>query len=116
MTRAKQPRQIRQMTVAQFEAMFPDEDACKAYLAARRWPDGVHCPRCGNPMAPGYAAWQGLMNWQVQPVKIIGIHKTGGALGESIVPMTWAVTSFLAGFRCPVCRILLLEYPTPPSK
>jgi hypothetical protein len=49
MARAKQPPQIVQLTVPQFEAMFPDEDACKAYLHARRWPDGVHCPRCGNP-------------------------------------------------------------------
>jgi hypothetical protein len=31
------------------EAMFPEEDACKGYLKDRRWPDGVHCPRCGNP-------------------------------------------------------------------
>jgi transposase-like protein len=36
------------MTVAQFEAAFPDEHACKVYLVARRWPKGVHCPRCGN--------------------------------------------------------------------
>jgi transposase-like protein len=36
------------MTVPQFEAMFPDEEACKAYLVARRWPNGVNCPRCGN--------------------------------------------------------------------
>jgi transposase-like protein len=36
------------MTVAQFEATFPDEEACKGYLVARRWPDGVHCPRCGS--------------------------------------------------------------------
>ena len=49
MARAKQPKQIIQLTAAQFEAMFPDEDACRAYLVARRWPDGVHCPRCGNP-------------------------------------------------------------------
>ena len=49
MARAKQPPQIVQLTVPQFEAMFPDEDACKSYLHARRWPDGVHCPRCGNP-------------------------------------------------------------------
>jgi transposase-like protein len=27
---------------------FPDEEACKGYLAARRWPEGVCCPRCGN--------------------------------------------------------------------
>jgi transposase-like protein len=46
---AKRPKPVHQMTVAQFEAMFPDEDACKAYLVARRWPNGVVCPRCGNP-------------------------------------------------------------------
>jgi IS1 family transposase len=49
MARAKQPKQIHQLTVPQFEDMFPDEDACKAYLKARRWPEGVCCPRCGNP-------------------------------------------------------------------
>ena len=37
----KQPKQIPQMTVAQFEAAFPNEDACDAYLVARRWPNGV---------------------------------------------------------------------------
>lgn len=46
MARAKQPKQIIQLTVAQFEKMFPDEDACCAYLVARRWPDGIRCPRC----------------------------------------------------------------------
>jgi transposase-like protein len=44
----KQPKQIPQMTVSQFEAAFPDEDACDAYLVARRWPNGVRCPRCGS--------------------------------------------------------------------
>jgi transposase-like protein len=48
MARAKQPRQIHQMTVSQWEAAFPDEDACDTYLVAHRWPDGVHCPRCGG--------------------------------------------------------------------
>ena len=43
----KQPR-IHQLTIAQFEAMFPHEDACCAYLAGNRWPDGVKCPRCGH--------------------------------------------------------------------
>lgn len=48
---AKRPKPVHQMTEAQFEDRFPqgDEDACKAYLVARRWPEGVHCPRCGNP-------------------------------------------------------------------
>src|SRR5665213_203574 len=39
---------INQMTTPQFERMFPNEDACAAYLVAHRWPDGVHCPRCGS--------------------------------------------------------------------
>ena len=39
---------VHQMTIGQFEAQFPDEDACRIYLAANRWPDGVTCPRCGN--------------------------------------------------------------------
>jgi transposase-like protein len=38
----------RQMTVDQFEALFPDDDACKTYLRDRRWPETVRCPRCGN--------------------------------------------------------------------
>ena len=36
------------MTAAEFEATFPDEGACRTYLRARRWPNGVRCPRCGN--------------------------------------------------------------------
>ncbi len=45
----RRPKPVHQMTEAQFEAMFPagDEDACKRYLVARRWPNGVICPRCG---------------------------------------------------------------------
>ncbi len=45
----RRPKPVHQMTVAQFEAMFPTEEACAAYLVARRWPNGVICPRCGNP-------------------------------------------------------------------
>jgi hypothetical protein len=49
MTRRKQPKPVHQLTASEFEATFPNEDACKAYLQARRWPQGVCCPRCGNP-------------------------------------------------------------------
>lgn len=51
MAKAKAPKtahyRIHQMSVAQFEKQFPHEDACKSYLMANRWPDGiVRCPRC----------------------------------------------------------------------
>jgi hypothetical protein len=45
----RRPKPVHQLTAAQFEDMFPNEEACKAYLQARRWPDGPRCPRCGNP-------------------------------------------------------------------
>lgn len=64
MARAKQPKQIHQMTIAQFEALFPDEDACCAYLVGNRWPDGVYCPRCGNVTVKGHGTmpWNWLCN------------------------------------------------------
>jgi ribosomal protein L37AE/L43A len=46
---AKRPKPVHRMTESQFEARFTDEEACAAYLVARRWPNGVICPRCGNP-------------------------------------------------------------------
>jgi len=48
MTRNKQDKPIQQLTSAQFDNLFPDEDACAAYLVARRWPEAVTCPRCGS--------------------------------------------------------------------
>ena len=41
-----------------------DEDACKAYLKARRWPQGVHCPRCGNPKV--YDLQSRKWHWQCE--------------------------------------------------
>ena len=41
-----QPKFTVQMTWPQFERMFPNEEACREYLYARRWPDVVKCPRC----------------------------------------------------------------------
>ena len=47
--RKSKPQFTPQLTVAQFERLFPTEGACKAYLQARRWPTGVvRCPRCGK--------------------------------------------------------------------
>jgi transposase-like protein len=43
------PQFTRQMTIPEWEALFLDDDACKAYLQRRRWPaDEVNCPRCGS--------------------------------------------------------------------
>lgn len=41
-------KSVKQLTIQQLNDLFPTDDDCKNYLVARRWPDGVHCPRCGN--------------------------------------------------------------------
>jgi hypothetical protein len=35
-------------TIEAFDRMFPNDEACKQFLVAQRWPDGVSCPRCGE--------------------------------------------------------------------
>ena len=40
---------------------FSNADNCREYLIARRWPDGVTCPRCGSKNVtaqPKYNRWQ----------------------------------------------------------
>jgi len=68
----KQYKAVHQLTSAQFDAMFPvgDEDACKAYLKARRWPQGVHCPRCGNPGV--YELKTRKWHWQCEQCAVDG--------------------------------------------
>jgi transposase-like protein len=34
--------------VGEFSAVFPDEEACRAWLLSCRWPDGFRCPACGH--------------------------------------------------------------------
>jgi hypothetical protein len=35
-------------SLIEFQRRFPDENACAAYLARARWPEGFRCPACGH--------------------------------------------------------------------
>jgi len=57
------PRPDFPRTLAQFQRRFASEEACRAYLAVSRWPDGYRCPRCQNGEAlelPGRRLWRCL--------------------------------------------------------
>jgi transposase-like protein len=41
-------KQVKQMSSGDFDRLFPNEEACDNYLIGRRWPKGIHCPRCGS--------------------------------------------------------------------
>ena len=38
-------------TLIEFQRRFSSEEACEAYLAECRWPDGFRCPRCAHDTA-----------------------------------------------------------------
>jgi transposase-like protein len=57
-----EPKFTRQMTLAEFDRLFPNEEACWTYLFERRWPAGVRCPRCNNDHV--YASKARPWHWQ----------------------------------------------------
>src|ERR1700685_1106488 len=79
---AKRLKPAPQMTTAQFEARFPigDDEACLRYLVARRWPEGIHCPRCGNTDvndASGYKPF----HWQCSDCNENGPYRFSALVG-----------------------------------
>jgi transposase-like protein len=55
-------KQVKQLSSRDFDRLFPNEEACDNYLVGRRWPKGVHCPRCGSanvyPLATMKFKWE----------------------------------------------------------
>ena len=78
---AGEPKITRQMTLADFDRMFPDETACKAFLAAQRWPRGVRCPRCGNDKV--YALKTRPFHWLCKPCKNYRFSVISGTIFEN---------------------------------
>ena len=52
------PRPAFPTSLRQFQRQFSDEEACRQYLEACRWPEGFRCPRCGHERAFALREWQ----------------------------------------------------------
>jgi len=63
-------------TLAEFDRLLPNDDACKKLLVEMRWPDGVKCPRCGN--AKVYALKARPFHWVCKS----GAHTIDRETGE----------------------------------
>ena len=57
----KNSLQIHQLSIVDFERIFPDDAACASYLMNNRWPHGVQCPRCQNTNVHAHPK---AFNWQ----------------------------------------------------
>lgn len=63
-------RRIHQMTIKQWEQAFPNDDACKEYLAKHRFSEGVYCPRCGATNV--YELKSRTFHWQCKECSVHG--------------------------------------------
>ena len=52
------PRPAFPTSLRDFQRQFADEEACRQYLEACRWPEGFRCPRCGHERAFPLGEWQ----------------------------------------------------------
>lgn len=77
--RKKQAKFTRQMTIGEFEALFPTDDACKQYLTDRRWPEGVTCPRCGSDKV--YALTTRAFHWECPACRQGGAYRFSVLVG-----------------------------------
>jgi hypothetical protein len=82
-------------TLMEMESRFSNDEACRQYLFALRWPEGFTCPRCG-----GKHAWQmsrGL--WLCEDCRFQVSVTAGTIFQDSHLPMTtwfwamWYITS-----------------------
>jgi len=86
-------------TLAEFEARFATEDACRAYLVRLRWANGFRCPRCG-----GATAWPvRTVLWQCAGCGRQTSVTAGTVFQDTRTPLTtwframWCVTSTKTG-------------------
>ena len=76
------------MSRQEFEARFPDDDACARYLAERRWPDGFVCPACGG--RKGWALDRGRPTWECAACRRQTSVTAGTIMHRSHLPLkTW---------------------------
>ena len=83
------------ISLVQIADMFPDEAAATAWFESLIWPNGRHCPRCGNAETAVASETAGLPYWCGACRKHFSV-RIGTALERSKVPLRkWAIAIYL---------------------
>ncbi len=101
------PRPDFPRTLREFQRRFADEEPCRRYLAASRWPDGFRCPRCG-----GTAAWElpGRLLWRCRECGRDTSVTAGTVLHRTRTPLThWFWAAYLVTTHKPGLSALQLQ-------
>lgn len=82
------------MSRQDFEARFPDEEACAQYLVERRWPVGFVCPSCGH--ASGWALRRTRPTWECSGCGRQTSVTAGTIMHRSHLPLrTWFLAAHI---------------------
>jgi transposase-like protein len=94
-------------SVIEFQRWFPDDEACRAYLFASRWPDGFRCPVCGGGEV---GAEQRRHLWQCRGCGRQTSVTAGTVLHKTRLPMTlWFWAAYLVATHGPGISALQLQ-------
>jgi transposase-like protein len=70
-------------SIVELDQFFPDEEACRAYLARLRWPDGFVCPRCQS-----QDSWQASRGrWVCRACRYQGTVTAGTIFQDTRLPL-----------------------------
>jgi ISXO2-like transposase domain/Transposase zinc-ribbon domain len=78
----------------EFEACFPDDEACARWLVAKRWPEGFRCPTCGHDR--GWELGRGVVLVECARCHRQTSVTAGTVLHRSHLPLkTWFLAAWL---------------------
>jgi transposase-like protein len=101
------PRPDFPRSLIDFQRRFPDEQACRAYLFASRWPDGFCCPACGGAEV-GIEQRRHL--WQCRACGRQTSVTAGTVMHKTRLPLTlWFWAAYLAATHGPGISALQLQ-------
>jgi transposase-like protein len=81
-------------SLREFEACFPDDEACARWLSKKRWPDGFICPACGH--GKGFELGRGVLMYQCAGCRKQTSVTAGTVLHRSHLPLkVWFLAAWL---------------------
>ena len=89
------------ISLIELAEMFPDEATATAWFESLIWPNGRHCPRCGNAETTEASATSGLPYWCPACRRSFSV-KIGTTLERSRVPLrkwAWAIYLYVTSIK-----------------
>ncbi len=88
------------MSLLELADRFPDEAAAQAWIASRRWPDGIiRCPHCGSDRTRSVPRAK-PMPWHCSECRRYFSVRTGSLMTRSQIPLRkWVFAIFLCATR-----------------